>query len=258
VLSLALLTLLVAPAAPTAAAPVTVRFTESASRGFIALHGDGPEPLAWGEVVQVPRSDRIESHMLLRFKDGSVYDETVTFSQRKVFRLLAYRQSQKGPSFPEPSEVAFDRDSRRYRARSGDDTSEGTLEEIPEDLHNGMTGTLLRNLPARAGGTGHILVFTPKPRLLRTELRVEGEDRFHIGETARTATRYLVKLEIGGLTGKLASLLGKDPPDLRYWLATGPVPAFLKFEGAMFMKGPRWRIEQVQPRWTSASGAASR
>jgi hypothetical protein len=254
-LALALLTLLLSPI-PATAAPVNVRFTESASRGFIALYGEGAEPLAHGEVVQIPRGDRIESRMLIRFKDGSVYDETVTFTQRKVFRLVAYKLTHKGPSFPE-AEYAFDRDTRHYRARHDDETSEGTLDEIPEDLHNGMTGVLLRNLSAGAGATGHILVFTPKPRVLRSEMRVEGEDKFYV-DTARTAARYLVKLEIGGLTGKIASLIGKEPPDLRYWIATGPVPAFVKFEGAMFLNGPRWRIELAPPRWPSAPGATSR
>ena len=58
-----------------------------------------------------------------------------------------------------------------------------------------------------------------------------------------------MKLEIGGLTGVIASLIGKDPPDSRYWLVTGEVPAFVRFEGAMFLNGPRWRIEMTTPEW---------
>jgi hypothetical protein len=56
-------------------------------------------------------------------------------------------------------------------------------------------------------------------------------------------------MDIGGLTGVVATVLGKDPPDLRFWVSTGPLPAFLKFEGAMYLKGPRWRIELAAPRW---------
>jgi hypothetical protein len=52
------------------------------------------------------------------------------------------------------------------------------------------------------------------------------------------AMRSLVKLKIGRLTGVFASLLGKSLPDLRYWLVTGDVPAFVKFEGSMFLNGP--------------------
>ena len=57
--------------------------------------------------------------------------------------------------------------------------------------------------------------------------------------------RYLVDLEIGGLTGVVASMIGKTPPDLRYWLAVGEVPAFVRFQGAMFLNGPVWRVEMA-------------
>lgn len=62
--------------------------------------------------------------------------------------LLAYKLLQNGPSFPEASDVSFDRARGRYRARTGTDApAEGTL-DLPGDVHNGMPGTLLRNLPA--------------------------------------------------------------------------------------------------------------
>lgn len=253
----ALTLLMLVASAPAVAAPVTVRFPEGTTRAFIVLHGDGPAPLAAGEAIQTHRGDRLENHLLIRFKDGSVHDEAVTFSQQKVLRLLSYRLTQRGPSFPKPTEVAFDRDTGRYRARISDETAEGTL-DLPEDVHNGMTGLVLRHLPPGAGGSGHIVAFTPKPRMLRSELRIEGDDRFFIGHVVHTATRYVVKLELGGLTGTIAGLLGKEPPELRYWIATGAVPAFVKFEGAMYVKGPRWRVEQTPPRWSNALGATSR
>ena len=58
-----------------------------------------------------------------------------------------------------------------------------------------------------------------------------------------------MKLEVGGLTGVVALLVGKEPPDPRYWLIPGHVPAFGKFEGAMFLNGPIWRIEQTPIAW---------
>jgi hypothetical protein len=57
-------------------------------------------------------------------------------------------------------------------------------------------------------------------------------------------------MDLKGLTGVVATLIGKDPPDLRYWLTAGPAPGFLKLEGPMFLKGPKWRIEfGAPPRW---------
>ncbi|MEJ2246598.1 MAG: hypothetical protein P8Y80_11075 [Acidobacteriota bacterium] len=59
-----------------------------------------------------------------------------------------------------------------------------------------------------------------------------------LGGRSMKAMRSLVKLKIGRLTGVFASLLGRSPPDLRYWLVTGDIPAFVKFEGSMFLNGP--------------------
>jgi len=57
-------------------------------------------------------------------------------------------------------------------------------------------------------------------------------------------------MDLVGVTGLIATVLGKDPPDVRFWISTGEAPAFLRFEGSMFLKGPRWRIELAAPRWT--------
>src|SRR5256885_2974558 len=114
---------------------------------------------------------------------------------------------------------------------------------MPADLYNGMTLVLLKNSAPGAGVSGQMAVFGPKPRLIKMELIHEGEDTIRVGPITKTAWRYLVKLEIGGLTGVLASVVGKDPPDLRYWLMAGDVPAFARFQGAMYMNGPVWRIE---------------
>lgn len=240
-------------ATPVAAEPVKVRLQEGNSRGFLALRPPGDDPIAYGELGQKPAGRFLASRLLLNFKDGSVYDETVTFSQNGVFRLEAYRLTQRGPSFP-LTEVAFDRRSGRYTARTQDSkegkaqTSSGVL-EMPDDLYNGMALTLLKNLPAGATRAAHMVVFTPKPRLIKMGLAQEGTDSARVGGATRRANRYLVKLEVGGLTGVLATIAGKDPPDLRYWLIPGDVPAFGKFEGAMFLKGPTWRIEQIPIEW---------
>jgi hypothetical protein len=93
--------------------------------------------------------------------------------------------------------------------------------------------------------TAQLAAFTPKPRLLRMELHQEGEDRVVFAGDGKQAARHLVDLEIGGVTGVVASVIGKNPPDLRYWLALGDVPAFVRFEGAMFLNGPVWRVEMA-------------
>ena len=84
------------------AAPTSVRFTESTAHAFLVLKSAGGEPLAHGEYVQWPKGDRIEAQLTLRFADGSLRDETLAFTQRRVFRLVSYHLTQRGPSFREP------------------------------------------------------------------------------------------------------------------------------------------------------------
>ena len=247
-----LVVVLVGLASTAYAEPVAVRFPESATRGFLVVTDETGGTLGHGELIQTVKGDRIESQLVLRFADGSLSDEVVTFSQRRVFRLLTYRLVQRGPAFPEPSDVSFDRARGRYRARVGDKTAEGSL-DLPEDVHNGMTVVLLKNLPEGAGASGHLVALTPKPQLVQTTFRRDGDDRVVAGGLTRTAARYLVTLDIPGLKGVLATLVGKDPPDLRYWVLGGSAPTFLKFEGPLFFKGPRWTVALAAPRWPAGA-----
>jgi hypothetical protein len=233
------------------AEPIKVRLAEGNTRGFLVLRRPGGEPVAHGELRQKPIGALIESRLLLNFEDGSLYDESVTFSQKDVFRLEAYRLVQRGPSLP-MTEVSFDRKSGFYSARTQEknkheQTATGRL-EMPADLYNGLGLVLLKNLPG-GRASGQMAVFTPAPRLIGMDLVVEGEDWVVVGREVQKATRYLVKLEIGGLTGVIASLVGKNPPDARYWFVTGDVPAFARFEGALYLNGPVWRIELTAVEW---------
>src|SRR5260370_39536782 len=112
--TVALLGAVLACAHHASAAPVTVRFTEGVTRGFPVLRSLAGERLATGELTQVARGDTVESRLVFEFRDGSVYDETVVFSQRDVFTLEAYRLRQHGPSFPETVEGSINRTGRRH------------------------------------------------------------------------------------------------------------------------------------------------
>ncbi len=237
-----------------AADPVTVRFPEGTTHGFLVLRSLQGQTLAHGELVAVPHGDRIESRLTWRFRDGSLQDETTTYLQKPALKLLSYKQIQRGPSFPADIEVAFTREPSRYEVKQHErgkkDTEElsGTI-ELPLDVYNGMTSTVLNNLARGETATGHVVAFTPKPRLVKTTMRAVGEDPIIVGDSRRTATRYLVDLEVGGIAGVFAKVAGKEPPDLKFWVLGGPVPAFVKFEGPFFAQGSIWRIELSSPRW---------
>lgn len=105
---LALLMLATLAPATAPAEPSRMRYPEGPAHGFVVLSDQADTPLAHGELIQWLEGEAVVSRLVFRFGDGSLYDETVRFSQQPVFRLLAYELSQRGPSFGESSEIQFD------------------------------------------------------------------------------------------------------------------------------------------------------
>ncbi len=224
--------------------PVAVRFAEGIGRGFPVLRDANGRTIAHGDLMQVPRGDRIENRLTFRFRDGSFYDEQVVFSQRDVFTLLSYRIVHRGPSFPEEIEATIDRASGRYhvRYRGDEDSPEETLTgefALPPDVYNGLLSTLMKNLPVGDSTTVQVIAFTPKPRLAKMLLAPAAEDPLKVNDTAVIATRFLIRPQLG----LFASLLVADIPDVKCWIAGGEAPAFLRFEGPLYFMGPIWRID---------------
>jgi len=235
------------------ATPIAVRHSEGLVRGFLVLRAMDGTPLADGDLQQTAQGDRVTARLTFRFKDGSLHDETVVFSQRGNFRVLSDHLIQKGPSFPQPVDVTVDSAGGRVTVRYTDDGKPKVSEErldVPPDLANGMMSILLKNVGADLSQTKmSMLAATPKPRLVTLAVTRAGEDTFHIGASTRKAAHFIVKVEIGGLSGLVAPLVGKQPPDSHVWILGGDVPAFLKSEGPMYNGGPVWRIELTSPEW---------
>jgi hypothetical protein len=101
-----------------------------------------------------------------------------------------------------------------------------------------------------------LVAATPKPRIVKVAIIAEGEESFTTGGTSRKAKRYLVKVEIGGVTGLLAPLLRKQPADTRVWILDGEAPAFVKSEAPLYLGRPICRIALTFPVWPQAPAAA--
>lgn len=229
---------------PLEGGPVAVRFTEGVTHAFPVLRSQHGDKLAGGDLVQVMRGDRVESRLVFRFGDGSLYEEIVVFSQRDVFTLVSYRLVQRGPSFPEMIEAVFDRETGKYevRYRADDDSPEEVIAgrlALPADAYNGMLAVLMKNLPPNANETVHIVAFTPRPRLVKTSLVVAGEELVLVGDTPLRAVRYKVVPQLGSFAAALVT----DLPAIQCWILRDDVPAFLKFEGPLYFMGPIWRID---------------
>ena len=240
---------------PAEGAPVAVRFPAGIAHGFLILRSLAGEIIGQGEMTQVVKEgDQVEGHLVFTFKDGSLHDEKVTFSQQRVFTMLRYHLVQRGPSFPDQIEVSIDRSTAEYKVRSkaGTDGKEEVLAgafTLPQDVYNGIFVTMLLNLPKGASGTVNFLAFTPKPEIIRLELNLMGEHTVHIGELSRKAVQYAFKPDIGTIRELLGKAAGKIPPQFHYdcWILDDEVPSFVQFEGPLQLMGPIMRIELMSP-----------
>ena len=251
--SLLIYTLLV-PASALSQSPMAVLHTEGLVHGFLVLRTLDGNTIADGDVTQVAKGDRVTNHLVFRFKDGSIYEETVVFSQRNRFRVASDHLLQKGPAFKHQMEVWLDVSTGQVTVRyTEDDGKEKTITDrlkLPSDVANGMTLTLLKNIrPGVMQTTLSMVAFTPKPRIVKLVISSEGEESFSIGGSNHKAIRYLVKIQIGGVTGLVAPLVGKQPPDTHVWILGGDAPVFVKLEGPLYQDGPNWRIELTSPVW---------
>ena len=244
--------------ASVSAAPVAVRYKEGLLHGFLVLSTLDGTQIAEGDLTQVPHGNRITSRLIFRFKDGSRTEETAIFSQRGYFRLVSYHLVQKGPAFPHATEVTIAPSTGQVTVNyTGDDGKEKTESDrlkLPLDLANGLVLTLLKNLgPNPPPLEVSMVVPTPKPRLVKLAISNPGKDPFILGGAAREALHFAIKVEIGGIAGLVAPLLGKQPPDAHIWIEGGESPTFVKSESIAFLGGPIWRTELVAPVWPKAA-----
>jgi hypothetical protein len=233
---------------------VPVKHLEGRIHGFLVLRDVEDRVLASGTLNQSSSGNRVTTQLQFQFKDGSRYQETAVFSQSRVFRLLTYHLVQKGPAFKRPTDMTVNTSSGKVAIRyTDDDGKEKSIDEkmkLPPDLANGLVPTLLADLDPKAPkSTLSMLVSTPKPRLVKLEISPAGEFPFSYAGATAKASRYVVKVEIGGISGVIAPIVGKQPPDTYMWMIGGNPPGFLKSEGALVEGGPIWKIELASPVW---------
>jgi hypothetical protein len=229
------------------AEPVAVLHREGVSHGFLVVRAGNGRPLGYGELIQSTRDDQVTMHFTVHFKDGSIHDETTVYSQRGNFRLFSDHLVQKGPSFPHPMEVSIDAAKHEFTVHytdKGKEKDESEKLDVPEDAANGLMLNLVKNVaPETQQTTVSMVAATPKSRIVKLVISSGGKHSFSIGGSSLQATDFVVKVEIGGVAGAVAPLVGKQPSDTHVWVYGGEAPAVVRFEGALYEGGPIWRIE---------------
>jgi len=260
VFAVLMISIYVLPGFAASGSPVTVRYKEGLVHGFLVLSTLDGVAIAGGDMTQVARGDQVTTRVAFRFKDGSRQEETTVFSQRGTFRLISYHLVQKGPAFKNASDLsvtcATGQVTVHYTDDDGKEKDASEHMDLPADLGNGLIPTLLANLrPGTAQLEVPIVVAAPKPRLVKVVINAQGTDSFSLGGFSREATHYVAKIEIGGVAGVVAPMVGKQPPDPQIWILGGEAPVFLRSEMQAYMGGPIWRTALASPSWPQGSGS---
>ena len=204
------------------AASIEIVYPEGVSEGFVTLKSKDGKKLANGELSQLTTgADRLASRLTFRFTDGSLYDETVTFSQKKHLAMLSYQLNQRGPAFPEPLTISLNGETGQYQVRRHEQAkTEQTISgriDLPADIYNGMTITALKNLRGKTGASIHMVVFNPEPKIYEIDLQlVEHEETRNTNqmEVKATAAYYLLTPKLRWFMSALASLVRKRSLDI--------------------------------------------
>jgi hypothetical protein len=122
--------------------------------------------------------------------------------------------------------------------------------DLPPDLANGILLNLLKNIsPDKKETKVSYVGGAPKPRLVRLSITPNGEETFSVADARHKATLFRVKVEIGGIAGMIAPLIGKQPADTKVWVVHAGAPAFVRADEALYVGGPIWSIQMTGPEW---------
>jgi hypothetical protein len=227
---------------------IRVRYPQGSTHGFVALRTLDGKIIATGEATQTVRGFQVTSRLTFHFRDGSIDDDETVFLQKGVFRLLSDHHIQHGPSFPKPTDLLINAVDGELIWRDQDGTTTQTHMDLPEDLSNGLPPNLLLNISLSTAETKvSYIVPGRKPRLIHISIKPIGTAAFSVGTLRRKAIDFALHVELGGITGVVAPIIGKQPPDFHIWLQDGKPPAFIREEGALYEGGPIWRMEQLSP-----------
>ena len=228
---------------------VPVRYMEGLAHGFMILRQENGTKIADGELEQFVQSGRVRSHLVFRFKDGSLYDDLTEFAQHRTFRLLSDRVIQKGPSFKTSMESSIDGMTGQVSVsytENGQKKSSTVRLDLPPDVANGLIFTLLKNVKLTPVSFSYVAT-TPKPKLVKLVITRAGDEPFVVDDRTRHAAHFIVKVQIGGIAGIVAPVVGKQPPDTHIWILDGEAPTFVGSEGPLYGDGPIWHIGLTSP-----------
>ena len=219
------------------ASQTPVKYPAGALHGFLTIHSESGANLGYCELSQTAAGDKVTVHMVYRFLDGSLDDETTVFTQNKSFQFVSDHHIQKGRFFPKPSDITVEADGQvtiRSTEKDGTPKVDTNHMDISPDFSNGMVGTILQNIPADAPEFKMgMIVPSGKGRAIKLDVTPDGQQSFRIAGATHKASLFRVKTEIGGVAGVIAPLVGKKPGDIVIWTLQGEPPVIVRIVGPL-------------------------
>jgi hypothetical protein len=238
--------------APTWAEQIPVHHVEGVTFGFLTLRDTAGQIIADGYLQQSakPGTGVITNDVQFHFRDGSLYREITKFTQRGVFHLISNQVTQKGPAFKRDSESLIEVGSGKvmYRTSENGKQKQSVKQlKLPADVSNGMLSILTKNINPAVESTVSMVAMSDKPRIVKLIFRPAEEQAVRFGKLEFKTQHYVMKVKIEGAAGKIAPLIGKQPPDAQFWVVKSEAPTFVAFEGPLGQDTPVWRIEFGAP-----------
>jgi hypothetical protein len=235
------------------AEPLRAINPQGSLHAFLLIRDDSGKIIGTGDDSNVRMGNVWKTRLTLHFNDGSIDDETAVYAQQTTLRLISDHHVQKGPSFSKPMDMTINMTKKTvtwHDVKDGKDEVKTETMDLPADLCNGLLPLLIQNAPKgmQEMKMGYIAA-TPKPRVVTMAIHPDGKSGFSLGGARRDAAKYRVHIELGGIVGVVAPIVGKAPPDIYIWVVEGEVPTFLRLNGTLAMDGPIWNLELSSPTW---------
>jgi hypothetical protein len=222
---------------------ISVKHIQLPRHEFMVVRSETGKIIARVEFTEDVQGDEVTMRLTYRFVDGSIDDETTTYTRQGTFRLVRNHHIQQGPFFAKPIDFAVEAATCTATTRTTDKNGKMQVVsehiDLPDDLANGFVGTLLLNMPPntapfRAG----ILAPVFGGRLIRILVSPQDEQPFQrAGQTLKAAV-FRIHPELGGILGMLATLLGLQPKDVMVWVLEDETPAVMRVVGQLGGSGP--------------------
>ena len=228
-----------------------MRGLQGNTHAFLSVKSPDGRVLASGEIIQTANADRVNAHVVIRFRDGSLDEETTVYSQHGNFRLISDHHIQHGPSYPHPLDMLVEASGDITYVKFGKDGQQETKHshlDLPPDVANGLLFTLVLNIASDTPETTvPIVALAPEPKLVNASIRRGLDSSYSVGGSRHTAGFFVVKTQLGGIQGIVAPLVGKQPADAHIWTVPGEAPSLIRVDAQLYDAGPIWRIELLSP-----------